>query len=57
MRGLFAAERAEPDAETLAQAKRYRDSLPSRPGWNHSVETAVVEVYGNVGYRWFPVAD
>ena len=52
---LFAAERAEPDAETLAQAKRYRDSLPSRPGWDHAVETAVVEVYGNLGYRWFPV--
>ena len=38
-----------------AQAKRYRDSLPVRPGWNHAVETAVVEVYGNLGYRWFPV--
>ena len=52
---LHAAERLEPDAETLAQAKRYRDSLPSRPGWDFTVETAVVEVYGNLGYRWFPV--
>ena len=52
---LHAADRAEPDEETLAQARRYRDSLPSRPGWNHAVETAVVEVYGNIGYKWFPV--
>ena len=49
------AERTEPDAETLAQARRYRASLPARPGWNHEVETAVVEVYGNLGYRWFDV--
>ena len=48
------ADRA-PDAETLAQARRYRDSLSARPGWNHAVETAVVEVYSNRGYRWFPV--
>ena len=53
---LHAAERAEPDAETLAQAKRYRDSLSSRLGWDFAVETAVVEVYGDLGYRWFPVA-
>ena len=53
---LHAAERTEPDAETLAQAKRYRDSLSSRPGWGFAVETAVVEVYGDLGYRWFPVA-
>ena len=52
---LQAADCREPDAETVAQARRYRDSLPSRPGWNHAVETAVVEVYGNIGYRWFPV--
>ena len=52
---LFADAGREPDAETVAQAKRYRDSLPARPGWNHAVETAVVEVYGNLGYRWFPV--
>ena len=54
-RRLHAAERREPDAETLAQARRYRDSLPARPDWSHAVETAVVEVYGNLGYRWFPV--
>ena len=54
-RRLHAAEQREPDAETLAQARRYRDSLPARPDWSHAVETAVVEVYGNLGYRWFPV--
>ena len=54
-RRLHAAERREPDAETLAQARRYRDSLPARPDWSHAVETAVVEVYGSLGYRWFPV--
>ena len=53
--GLFADESRAPDAETVAQARRYRDSLPSRPGWNHAVETAVVEVYADIGYRWFPV--
>ena len=52
---LHAADRREPDAETLAQARRYRDSLPARPDWSHAVETAVVEVYGSLGYRWFPV--
>ena len=52
---LHAVERAEPDADTLAQAKRYRSSLSSRPGWDFAVETAVVEVYGDLGYRWFPV--
>ena len=54
-RRLHAADRREPDAETLAQARRYRDSLPARPDWSHAVETAVVEVYGSLGYRWFPV--
>ena len=52
---LFADENRVPDAETLAQAERYRASLPARPGWNHAVETAVVEVYADLGYRWFPV--
>ena len=47
--------RATPDAETVAQAKRYRDALPRRPGWNHPVETYVVEVCGNRGYNWFAV--
>ena len=47
--------RATPDAETVAQAKRYRDSLPRRPGWKHPVETYVVEVCGNRGYNWFAV--
>lgn len=47
--------RATPDAETVAQARRYRDSLPRRPGWNHPVETYVVEVCGNRGYNWFAV--
>jgi len=45
--------RTTPDEETVAQAKRYRASLPKRPGWNHPVETAVVEVCGNRGYNWF----
>ena len=52
---LCADKAREPDAETLAQARRYRDSLLARPDWRHAVETAVVEVYGNLGYRWFPV--
>ena len=52
---LFADENRMPDAETFAQAERYRASLPARPGWNHAVETAVVEVYSDLGYRWFPV--
>ncbi len=52
---LFADENRVPDAETVAQAERYRASLPARPGWNHAVETAVVEVYADLGYRWFPV--
>ena len=52
---LFADENRMPDVETFAQAERYRASLPARPGWNHAVETAVVEVYADLGYRWFPV--
>ena len=47
--------RETPDAETVAQARRYRDSLPRRPGWRHPVETYVVEVCGNRGYNWFAV--
>jgi len=47
--------RTTPDEETVAQAKRYRASLPKRPGWNHPVETAVVEVCGNRGYNWFDI--
>ncbi len=47
--------RVTPDAETVAQARRYRDSLPRRPGWKHPVETYVVEVCGNRGYNWFAV--
>ena len=47
--------RTEPDAETLAQAKRYAASLPKRPGWEYPIECVVIEVYSHYGYQWFPV--
>jgi len=50
------SDRSEPDAEAVAQAHAYRAALARRPDWNHPVETAVVEVYGNQGYRWFDIA-
>ena len=52
---LHGASNREPDAETIAQARRYRESLPARPGWKHQIETAVIEVYSNLDYRYFPV--
>ena len=52
-----ASKRTEPDAETLAQAKRYRDSLPKRDGWDAEIVTKVIEVYCHYGYRWFSVPD
>ena len=50
---IHALERTEPDAETAAQARRYRDSLRLRPGWTAPVCTAVVEVCGSRGWNWF----
>ena len=49
------SKRVEPDAETLAQARRYRDSLPKRPGWDAAIITKVIEVYCHYGYKWFAV--
>lgn len=54
-RTRFGAENPSPDAAALAQVRGYRDALAARPGWNHAVEAAVVEIYSNLGYRWFPV--
>ena len=48
--------RATPDAETVEQAKRYRASLPRRPGWNHPIATYVVEICSSRGYNWFEIA-
>ena len=45
--------RAEPDAETVAQALAYRQALARRPDWNHEIAVTVVEVCGNAGYNWF----
>ena len=47
--------RETPDAETLAQARRYAASLPKRAGWEYPVECVVVEVYSHYGYKWFEV--
>ncbi len=52
---IYALERTAPDAETAAQARRYRDSLRLRPGWTVPVCTAVVEVCGSRGWNWFDV--
>ena len=48
--------RATPDAETVAQAKRYRASLPRRSGWRSEIVTYVVEVCSRRGYNWFEIA-
>ena len=48
--------RATPDEETVAQAKRYRTSLPRRPGWRSEIVTYVVEVCSRRGYNWFEIA-
>ena len=48
-----ASKRTGPDAETLAQARRYRDSLPKRAGWDSPIVTRVIEVYCHYGYKWF----
>ena len=45
--------RDTPDAETVEQARNYEKSLARRPGWDHPILTAVVEVCGNTGYNWF----
>ena len=45
--------RAEPDAETVAQALDYRKALARRPDWNHPIAATVVEVCGSAGYNWF----
>ena len=45
--------RAEPDAETVAQALAYKKALARRPDWNHPISVAVVEVCGGTGYNWF----
>ena len=50
-----ASKRTEPDAETLAQARRYRDSLPKRHGWDAEIVTKAIEVYCHYGYKWFEV--
>ena len=48
--------RKTPDEETVAQAKRYRESLPRRPGWRSEIVTYVVEVCSRRGYNWFEIA-
>ena len=50
-----ATRRTEPDAETLAQARRYRDSLLRKEWYPREIETAVVEVYSHFGWKWFEV--
>ena len=52
---IHALARTAPDAETAAQARRYRDSLRLRPGWTAPVCTAVVEICGSRGWNWFDV--
>ena len=49
--------RAEPDAETVAQALAYREALARRPDWNHPIKATVVEVCGDEGYNWFDLPD
>ena len=48
--------RSAPDEETVAQTKRYRESLPRRPGWRALIVTYVVEVCSSRGYNWFEIA-
>ena len=50
-----ASARTEPDAETLAQAKRYRDSLLRKDWYPRDIYTVVVEVYSHFGWKWFEV--
>ena len=49
--------RAEPDAETVAQALAYRTALLRRPDWKAPVAATVVEVCGGEGYNWFDLPD
>ena len=49
--------RAEPDAETVAQALAYRAALLRRPDWKAPVAATVVEVCGNEGYNWFDLPE
>ena len=49
--------RAEPDAETVAQALAYREALARRPDWKAPVAASVVEVCGGEGYNWFDLPD
>ena len=59
----YAAERGKvlgrtgPDKETVAQALAYRAALARRPGWNHPIAAAVVEVCGNSGCNWFDLPE
>ena len=50
-----ASVRTEPDAETLAQARRYRDSLLRKDYFTRDIYTVVVEVYSHFGWKWFEV--
>ena len=50
-----ASARTEPDGETLAQAKRYRDSLLRKDYFTRDIYTVVVEVYSHFGWKWFEV--
>ena len=50
-----ASARTAPDAETLAQAKRYRDSLLRKDWYPRDIYTVVVEVYSHFGWKWFEV--
>ena len=45
--------RDKPDKETVEQAQHYSKALARRPDWNRPIETAVVEICGNIGYNWF----
>jgi len=49
--------RDKPDAETVEQALHYRKALARRPDWNHPIETAVVEICGNLGCNWFDLTN
>ena len=48
--------RDTPDAETVEQALAYCKALARRPGWDHPILAAVVEVCGNTGYNWFDLS-
>ena len=50
-----ATARTAPDEETLAQAKRYRDSLLRKDWYPRDIYTVVVEVYSHFGWKWFEV--